>query len=326
MRLPAERRQDSDWITLQDAETDWEYGQRPEERSIEERLSNGLVLVDKPDGPTSHQVSAWTRELLDRGKAGHSGTLDPSVTGVLPIGLDRGTKVLQALTGAGKEYICLMGLDEERTRDELETVARRLTGTITQLPPEKSAVKREERDREIYAIDIIEVDGPEVLFRITCEKGFYVRTFCEQFGSALDTDGEMLDLRRTQVGTFTEDDCVSLNELRDEYRFWQDGEDNRLDELILPVEAGVRHLRKLLIKDSAVASICHGADLGRRGIASYQAGIERGETVAILTLKGELVALAEAEMDEELLRDGHGTAASLKRVFMDKDLYPRAWD
>lgn len=325
MTLPGEQRQDSDWVTLQEASTDWEYGMRPEARSVEERLSNGIVLIDKPSGPTSHQVSGWTRDALERGKAGHSGTLDPHVTGVLPIGLDRGTKVLQALTGAGKEYICLMELDEEKSRDELEAVAERLTGTITQVPPEKSAVKREKRDRDIYSLTIIEVSGTEVLFRIRCEKGFYVRTFCEQFGEALETAGEMADLRRTQVGTFTEDMLVSLNTLRDEYRFWQDGEDNRMDELVLPVEAGVRHIRKVLIKDTAVASVCHGADLGLRGISQAQQGIERDELIAVLTLKGELVALANAEMSTEQMQDGHGTAATLERVFMDPDTYPKTW-
>jgi len=325
MTLPGERRQDSDWVTLQETSTDWEYGMRPEARSVDERLSNGIVLVDKPAGPTSHQVSAWTRDALDRGKAGHSGTLDPHVTGVLPIGLDRGTKVLQALTGAGKEYICLMELDEAKSRDELEAVAERLTGTITQVPPEKSAVKREPRDRDIHSIGIIEVAGSQVLFRIACEKGFYVRTFCEQFGEALDTTGEMVDLRRTQVGTFTEDQLVPLTELRDEYRFWKDDADSRMDELVLPVEAGVRHIHKVLIKDTAVASVCHGADLGLRGISQAQQGIERDDMIAVLTLKGELVALASAEMSTEQMQDGHGTTATLERVFMDPDTYPRTW-
>ncbi|MFB6294397.1 MAG: PUA domain-containing protein, partial [Candidatus Nanohaloarchaea archaeon] len=218
-------------------------------------------------------------------------------------------------------------------------------GTVTQLPPEKSAVKREERDREIYGLEVLEVDGEagatgaasqstdaersvrgtEVLFRAVVEKGFYVRTFCEQFGAALDTAGEMAELRRTQVGTFTEEDAVTLQRLTDQYAFWQDNKENQLDDIVLPVEAGVRHLKKVVVKDSAVAALAHGADLGTGGIAKLQEGVEEGDLVAVLTLKGELVATATAAMSSKAMIDGEGTAATLERVYMQNDVYPREW-
>ncbi|MDY6768631.1 MAG: RNA-guided pseudouridylation complex pseudouridine synthase subunit Cbf5 [Candidatus Nanohaloarchaea archaeon] len=323
--LPAESNQDRDWLVREEAETDWSHGERPEARSVEEKLDNGLVLVDKPAGPQSNQVSVWVKDILERGKAGHSGTLDPHVTGVLPVGLDRGTKVMAPLSGAGKEYVCLMELGEEQDRAAVEETAEELVGTIKQVPPEKSAVKREEREREIYELEVLEVDVTDVLYRVECEKGFYVRTFCEQFGEALGTTGEMAELRRTKVGTFTEDDTVILQDLVDEYAFWQEGEENRLDELVLPVEAGVRHLKKVLVKDSAVAALAHGADLGTGGISKLQGGIAEGELVAVITLKGELVATAEAAMGADEMVDGEGTAATLDRVYMQKDVYPREW-
>jgi len=122
--LPAEENQGSKWLVREESETDWEHGERPENRSVEQLLDNGLVLLDKPSGPTSHQVSIWTKKMLERGKAGHSGTLDPQVTGVLPVGLTKGTKVLQALTEAGKEYVGTMELE-----DANGTVGRRLDET-----------------------------------------------------------------------------------------------------------------------------------------------------------------------------------------------------
>ncbi|MDY6761532.1 MAG: RNA-guided pseudouridylation complex pseudouridine synthase subunit Cbf5 [Candidatus Nanohaloarchaea archaeon] len=323
--LPAEENQAADWRVVDDAETDWDYGERPEQRSVEQKLADGLVVVDKPEGPQSNQVSVWVKDILERGKAGHSGTLDPHVTGVLPVGLDQGTKVMDPLSQAGKEYVCMMELGEEREQQRVKEVAEGFVGTVTQLPPEKSAVKREERDRQVYDLEVLEVDDAEVLFRIECEKGFYVRTFCEQFGEALETAGEMVELRRTQVGTFGEGEAVTLQRLTDQYAFWQDGEDNELDDIVLPVEAGVRHLKKVIVKDSAVAAVAHGADLGTGGIAKLQEGIGEGELVAVLTLKGELVATASAALTSEEMVDGDGTAVLLDRVYMDKDTYPREW-
>lgn len=323
--LPGEQNHDADWLIRSESETDWDHGQRPETRSLEKNLQNGLVLIDKPAGPTSHQVSAWVRDILSAGKAGHSGTLDPKATGVLPIGIDAATTVLQALTMAGKVYVGTMELDDTVDQETIEAEAETFIGTNTQVPPEKSAVKREQREREVYDLEILEVQDNDVLFRIACEKGFYVRTFCRQFGEALGTTGAMTDLRRTQVGVFGEDRCHSLQDLQDAYAYWQDGDPSKLEDIILPVEAGIRHLKKVIVKDSAVASICHGADLGSGGIAKLQDGIEPEEPVAILTLKGELIALADAAMDAEMMLEANDTAARLRRVFMDKDLYPKAW-
>lgn len=323
--LPSEENQAADWRVREDAETDWDYGERPENRSLEDRLSRGIVLVDKPDGPTSNQVSVWVKEVLDREKAGHAGTLDPNVTGLLPVGLDGGTKAMNPLSLADKEYVAVMELDEERGRDRVEEVAAGFVGDIEQVPPEVSAVKREKRVRQIHYLDVLEVEDDAVLFRIGCEKGFYVRTFCEQFAEALGTEGEMADLRRTMVGTFDESEAATLQDLVDAYRFWRDGEESDLDDLLLPVEAGVRHLRKVIVKDSAVAALAHGADLGTGGIAKLQEGIAAGDLVAVLTLKGELVATAEAVMDSEAMLEEDGDAAELDRVYMKPDVYPREW-
>lgn len=316
-----------EWKVKEEAETSWDHGERPENRDLEDRIKNGLVLIDKPRGPTSNQVSAWVKKVLDIKKAGHIGTLDPVATGVLPVALQNATKISQALKGVSKEYVGLMELEEKKDEKELKQVANRFVGTIRQTPPEISAVKREERQREIYYLKILEVQKNQILFKIGCESGFYVRTFCEQFGKAFKTKGEMKELRRTRLGVFKEKQLNYLQDLKDELEFWKKEKEHKLDQVILPVEAGVRHLKKVIIKDSAVSAVCHGADLGVQGISKLQEQIEPGELIAILTLKGELVAIGKAGMEsEEILEKKEETAVDLERVFMDKDTYPREWD
>lgn len=323
--LPSEMVQDEEWSVREDAETDWEYGQRPEQRSVKELLDNGLVLLDKPNGPTSNQVSAWMKEILDRKKTGHSGTLDPHVTGVLPVGLNRGTKVLGPLSQADKEYVCVMKLGDRVPEEDIRNTGEELVGTLAQTPPEMSAVKREERDRQIYYLDILDVDGKFVLFKVGCEKGFYVRTFCKQFGGALSTDGSMEELRRTQVGVFQEYGTHTLQSIVDEYEFWRNGDEHTLDDIVLPIEAGIRHLRKVIVKDSAVSALTHGANLGGGGITTAQDGIQKDELIAILTLKGELIATATALTHTNGMMTHTDTVAELDRVYMQNDVYPKRW-
>lgn len=326
MQLPeAEER---DWLTREEAETNWEWGQRPKTRDIENRINNGLILIDKPPGPTSHQVSAWVKDILGIEKAGHSGTLDPKATGVLPVALEMGTKISEALKKASKEYICLLRLDQAVNEQEVKRKATNFRGSNRQLPPEKSAVKREERTREVYYLNVLEVKGNFVLLKVGCEAGFYVRVLCQQLADELGREGEMEDLRRTQVGLFSTEECHYLQDLDDEYDFWQRGQENNLGEIIQPVEAGVRHLNKVLVKDTAVASLTHGANLGITGITQLQSDIDEGQLVAIMSLKGELIALGRSQANSEDIVTGEveGDAVELERVFLAKDTYPRHWD
>ena len=154
------------------------YGKRPEERSTKEIISFGIINIDKPSGPTSHQVSDFVKKILNISKAGHSGTLDPRVTGVLAVALGRATRISHALLPAGKEYITLMHLHKPIEKEDIEKVFKEFTGEIRQKPPIKSAVRRVERTRSIYYIDILEIDGQEVLFKVGCQAGTYIRKLC----------------------------------------------------------------------------------------------------------------------------------------------------
>jgi len=124
------------------------YGKRPEERTVEELLKSSVVLIDKPSGPTSHQVSAWVKRILGADNTGHSGTLDPHVTGVLPVAVGRATKALEVLLPYGKEYVGVMRFHSRVGRKEVEEVFREFTGKIYQTPPVRAAVKRALRSKE----------------------------------------------------------------------------------------------------------------------------------------------------------------------------------
>lgn len=251
--------------------TDPKFGCRPQDRPIEEHISKGVINLDKPSGPTSHEIDSWVRRILNVEKTGHGGTLDPKVTGVLPIGIDSATRVIQLLLAAPKEYVCLMTLHQDVSEDSIRSIFNEFRGKIYQTPPVKSAVKRELRVRTIYYADILEIDGRDVLFKIGCEAGTYVRTYCHDIGEALGTGAHMAELRRTQVGSFTENNnLITLQDLTDAYYYWdKENDESYLREYILPMETATEHLPKVFIRDSAVDAICHGADLAAGGILSY---------------------------------------------------------
>ncbi len=314
-----------EWYTREEAETSEEFGSIPENRSIDKLIEKGIVIVNKPFGPTSQQISTWIRKELDLKKSGHFGTLDPNATGVLPVGLNNGTRLSKALSKADKEYIFEAELgkemDEKEVREELES----FKGVNKQTPPDLSAVKQEEREREVYEIELLDVKENNVLGRVKCESGFYVRVLISQLGEKLDTEAEMVELRRTQQGKLSEEDADILQDIVDAYHFYHDGKEEELRKVLYPIEKAVNHLKKIVIKDSAVNAVANGADLGANGVSKFQEQIKEGETVAIMTLKGELVALGSAEMNSEQLYEEGGTAATLQSVHMDPETYPKRW-
>ncbi len=177
MKLPFEKIERK-LIIRKKAVTSAKFGKFPQHRSVEEHINLGIVNIDKPAGPTSHQVSAYVKKILNIKKSGHSGTLDPSVTGVLPVGLQKSTKIIQTLLKAGKEYVCVMHLHKPIPEYKLYQVFEKFTGRIKQLPPIKSSVKRQLRERTIYYIKILEVQDQDVLFQVGCQAGTYIRKLC----------------------------------------------------------------------------------------------------------------------------------------------------
>lgn len=315
-----------EWYTREEAETSEEFGTIPEKRSIENLLQKGFVLIDKPFGPTSNQVSSWIRKELDIKKTGHFGTLDPNATGVLPIGLNSGTRINNIVAKTDKGYVFEAETNEEFSEDDLKNVIKGFKGENSQVPPEKSAVKQEERTRQVYEITLIETEGKKFLCSVKCEAGFYVRVLIEQIGEELGTHTEMNELRRIRQNHFTEEDTNTIQDIVDAYHYWkQEDDEEKMRDVIHPIEKAVEHLPKIVLKDSAVNAVANGADLGAGGITKFQDPIKQDEKVALVTMKGELIAIASAEMNSEELYDQDGTAATLESVHMSPSEYPKRW-
>lgn len=303
------------------------YGKKPAERSLEELIGAGIVVVDKPQGPTSHQVSAWVRDLLGVPKAAHGGTLDPRVTGVLPVALNDAVRAVDAVHMGPKQYVGVLRLHQDVSQDRVTEVMKEFVGDIYQLPPVRAAVKRQLRVRRIHRLKLLERLGRDYLFEVLCESGTYIRTLCVDLGEALGVGAHMQDLRRTRTAGFGEDDAVSLNELRDAYAYWkEEGDTAGIRRIVRPMEEMLKHLKSVLVKDTTVDALCHGASLAAPGIVEIDDGISDGDAVAILSRNREAIALGVAEMNSaQMLSAGRGVAARLDRVLMRPGTYPKLW-
>lgn len=303
-----------------------EYGKKPEDRTTKELFNSGIINLDKPAGPTSHLVVQYVKEILNVKKAGHSGTLDPKVTGILPIAINNGTKVLQALLKSDKEYVCLMHIHKDVKEAKIKKIFKRFKGEIEQVPPLRSNVKRVKRKRMIYSLKIKEIKDRDVLFTVSCQAGTYIRKLVYDMGKELGVGANMQELRRIKTGPFTEQDSVILQDLSDAMEKYKQGKEKLLRQYIKPIESAVKHLRKIWILDSTVDSLCYGAKLKVPGISKLEDGIDKGDIIAVLTLKDELVILGKAEMSsKEMKTKKKGVACSILRCIMERGTYPNLW-
>lgn len=307
--------------------TNDEYGTYYDKRNVEQLLKYGLILLDKPPGPTSHETVAWVKRILKISKAGHSGTLDPQVSGVLPLGLGEGTKALGVLLLGPKEYHALGRFHSLPSKEKLDKLLSMFKGEIYQKPPQRSSVLRRTRTRHIYEIELLEQKERLVLVRILCEAGTYVRKLFYDMGEILGPGASMIELRRTRVDQFDESNLVTLHELANAYSVWQEKkDDSKLLSMILPIEHALSEIKAVVIRDSAVDALCHGAQLAIPGILEISYGLKKGDLVGIYTQKGEIIALAEALLDEnEIEEQTKGYAFQTKRIIMAPNTYPKNW-
>ncbi len=250
------------------------------------------------------------------------------MTGVLPITLEESRKIVQALLLSGKEYVCVMKLHGDAPENRVKEVLREFEDTVYQRPPLRSSVKRQLRTRKIYYIDFLEMDGRNVLFKVGCEGGTYIRKLCHDVGEVLGCGAHMQELRRTRAGPFIEEEgLVTMHDVAYWTMQWKEsGDDATLKKFIQPMEKALALVPKIYVRDTAVDALCHGANLTAPGVLSLETGITAGSMVAIFTLKGEAVALAEAQAStEEILSMEHGVVARVKRVLMPRGTYPRCW-
>jgi H/ACA ribonucleoprotein complex subunit 4 len=250
------------------------------------------------------------------------------VTGVLPVALEDATKVIHALLGSGKEYVCVMKVHQNLPENCVKQVLEEFQGKIFQRPPIRASVKRQIRVRKIYFLEVLEVDGRNVLFTVGCEAGTYIRKLCHDVGEVLGCGAHMHELRRTRSGPFTEAaNIVTLHDVAYLHSEWQKTQDlNNLRKFIMPMEKALELLPKINVRDSAVDALCHGAHLTAPGVVSLETGIEQGAETCIYTLKGEAVALATATLEtQEIIKKNHGIIARNNRVLMPRGTYPKLW-
>ncbi|XP_011078870.1 H/ACA ribonucleoprotein complex subunit 4-like [Sesamum indicum] len=284
-------------------------GYSPLKRPLAEYIKYGVLNLDNPANPSSHEVVAWIKRILRVEKTGHSGTLDPKVTGNLIVARLH-SKVP----------------DVAKVARALET----LTGAVFQRPPLISAVKRQLRIRTIYESKLLEYDADRhlVVFWISCEAGTYVRTMCVHLGLLLGVGAHMQELRRVRSGIMGEkDNMVTMHDVMDAQWVYDNYRDESyLRRVVMPLEVLLTSYKRLVVKDSAVNAICYGAKLMIPGLLRFENDIEVGEEVVLMTTKGEAIALGIAEMTTAVMATcDHGTVAKIKRVVMDRDTYPRKW-
>ena len=314
-------------VTIDEDITNPEFGVYYDKRSIEQLLEYGLILIDKPPGPTSHEVVAWAKRILEIPKIGHSGTLDPQVSGVLPLGLGEGTKALGVLLLGPKEYVGLGRLHSLPSKEKLQQTLDLFKGEIYQKPPQRSSVVRQTTTRTVYELELLEQKERLILLRVMCEAGTYIRKLYYDIGEILGFGSSMIELRRSKVYQFSEEQLVTMHELTDAYYTWKENNDSeKLRNIILPIEHTLSEIKSVVIRDSAIDSLCHGAQLAIPGILQISPGLKQNDLVAVYSQKGEIVALAEALLSEpEIKENNKGYAFQTKRIIMKPNTYPKSW-
>jgi len=323
-------------IVKHNEKTNSKYGVEPEKRTLKELLDKGYINLDKDAGPTSHMATDNLKKILGIKKAGHSGTLDPKVTGVLLIGLGRATRLMEYMLKSNKEYVCHMFVHSEVEKEKMLEVFSNFTGVIKQIPPIISAVKRQEREREIYSIEMLDYEnkGKDILYKVACQHGTYIRKLCTDMCESIGLKGQMKELRRTKAGPIREENnIISLDKLRNLYELYNKGENNshiyekELRKYLRPMEELLLEFKKVIVMDSAVDSICHGCDLAIPGVSQFDKNIEMEDEVALYTQKGELIAMGTAYLDsKKVVKKKKGAFVKTNKVFLDIDIYPKTWN
>ena len=234
---------------------------------------------------------------------------------------------MRVLLRTGKEYVCAMRLHESLDEEIVREAASRFVGEIYQRPPLRSSVKRVVRKRTIYYIKDLELQDNNVIFRVGCQAGTYIRKLCFDLGELLGSGAHMVELRRTRAGPFNEEDLISLYDLNYAYSLWKNEEDESyLREAVKPVESAFQLTPKIYIRDSAVDALCHGADLAVPGILKLHSEIKPNNIIGVFTQKEEIICLATALMSsKQIIEEDHGIAAKIERVIMPTGVYPSLW-
>ena len=304
------------------------HGINPENLSIEQRLASGFILLDKPPGPTSHQVASWVRDLLGLERLGHGGTLDPFATGVLPLMAGKSMKLTKGILKTDKTYIAVLKFAQETNTESLNDVIGKLTGRIYNVPPEISAVKVQVRTRKIYSFEVIEATSKQAIVKIACEAGTYIRTIARDMGLLLGYNVDLKELRRENSGRFSLPDCVTLQQIADAVWLWKECDNSTaLEKIIHPTEKLLLDKPYIIVKDSAASALCHGAPLLRPGLIEVSDKLSSGLEVAAFTSKNEVVGIVKMSKGfTEISNETSGEIGKPVMILMEQERYPPQWN
>jgi tRNA pseudouridine55 synthase len=310
---------------------------------------HGVLNVDKPSGMTSHDVVDAVRRILGMRRVGHTGTLDPQATGVLPVCVGRATRIAQYLTQAEKEYVMTLrlgittdtldaaGKETSRAaeirvqRDDVEAVLPRFVGEIRQVPPIYSAkkhqgerlyrlarrgetVEREPVTVTVFALELLGFELPDVRLKATCSKGTYARSLCDDIGRALGCGGHLASLSRTRAGRFSLAGAVTLEGLDERVRT------GRLGEVLMPIGEALAHLPGVRVAPEAGPLILHGNAITAGMVAQFPPEVWRGRLVRVLGFRKQLLSLAEAAVTS----DEFGGCEATRVVLTPVRVFPNA--
>jgi predicted rRNA pseudouridine synthase len=281
---------------------------------IDIAMTNGVIIIDKPPGLTSHEVTTLVKKITGSKRAGHAGTLDPEVSGVLPVAIGRATKLLRYIAAKDKTYVGIIKFRRIMDRSEIEALFKKFTGELTQTPPKISAVRKVPRKRTVHHLKLLEIssENPHLaLFETKVDAGTYIRTLCEDMGKVCG-GARMEELRRTAVGRISEDKIHSMQDLTDAVWFHEQGKSDLLSAMLKPPEMFI-DLPKAWIKETALASVLSGAQVMAPGVEMIEERVAEGEKVAIYC-KERFVGIGIAMTTNEKLKGASGVAIKLERI------------
>ncbi len=256
-----------------------------QKKSTEELLEFGIINIDKSSGPTSFNISDFVKKSLGLKKTAHFGTLDPKVTGVLPVALSRGCKLTGYFLGEDKEYIGIMRMHGEVDLEKIKNIIeKKFMGVIKQTPPVKSRVKRQEREREIKNFELLEHSNKDILFRVSCQGGTYIRKICDDLGKELGIGAHMLELRRVRAGIFKEENkkypIVNLYDFEKAVEEYKKGDDKLLREMIIPAEIVSEVYKVVKVKKEVVKNLWQGKPFFVKDVVS-KPGLKKNEIICV---------------------------------------------
>jgi H/ACA ribonucleoprotein complex subunit 4 len=307
------------------------FGCSPLSRPLDAYMLYGIINLDKPVNPSSHEVVSWIKRIMKCEKTGHSGTLDPKVSGCLLVCLNRATRLVKAQQSAGKEYVCIARFHEDvKSSAKVQSALDMLSGACFQRPPVISAVKRQLRVRTIYEAKLIEYNSKRhmAIFWVSCEAGTYIRTMCVHLGLIMGVGAHMQELRRVRSGVLDENKYMAtMHDVLDAQFMYESLRDEKyIRRTVLPLELLLTSYPRIVVKDSAVNAICYGAQLMIPGVLRFEKSIEVGSEIVMMTTKGEAIASGVAQMTTAVISSvDHGVVAVIKRVIMERDTYNMRW-